>query len=326
LFGILPEVHAASAIDTVLDRTIALGYGDVGLHIRRHLPGWPPDPPRMEGKVVVVTGAASGIGLAACRGFAQLGASVRAVARNERRAQDAVSQIREAARNADVRGYGCDVASLRALRSLAEQLSVQEQRLDVLVNNAGTMPDQRERSPDGHELMFATHVLAPFALTAWLTEVLARSAPSRIINVSSGGMYGQGLPATDFQSEQIPYSSKKIYARTKREQVVISELWAEKLAPRGIVVHAMHPGWVDTKGVREWLPVFRAVTGPIIRSPQEGADTIVWLGGAPQALSSTGRFWHDRRARPTHYVLGASHDDLRDRRRLWDLCQSLIEP
>lgn len=315
-----------SAIDTVLDRTIALGYGDVGLHIRRHLPGWPADPPRMDGKVVVVTGAASGIGLAACRGFAERGASVRAVARNDRRAHDAVKQIRETAPSADVRGHGCDVASLGALRALAEQLKAEEERLDVLVNNAGTMPDQRERSPDGHEVMFATHVLAPFALTAWLTELLARSAPSRVINVSSGGMYGQRLPGEDFQSEQSRYSSKKLYARTKREEVVISELWAEKLAPLGIVVHAMHPGWVDTKGVREWLPVFRAVTGPIIRSPEEGADTIVWLGGAPQALGSTGRFWHDRCPRPTHYLLGASRDDPRDRRRLWDACQSLIEP
>lgn len=289
------DVQVTSAIDTALDRTIALGYGDVGLHVRRHLPGWPADPPRMGGKVVMATGAASGIGLAACRGFAQLGASVRAV------------------------------ASLRALRSLAGRLSTEEEQLDVLVNNAGTMRDQRERSPNGHTVMFATHVLAPVALTSWLTELLARSAPSWVINVSSGGMYGQSLPAGDFQSEETRYSSKKLYARTKREEAFITELWAEKLAPRRIVVHAMHRRWVDSKGVREWLPVFRAVTGSIIRSPEEGADTIVWLGGAPEALTSTGRFWHGRRARPTYYLLGTSDDDPRDRCRLWDVCQSLIE-
>ncbi|HLY49436.1 MAG TPA: SDR family NAD(P)-dependent oxidoreductase [Solirubrobacteraceae bacterium] len=317
-------VQPASAIDTMLDRTIALGYGDIGLQVRRHLPGWPPDPPRMDGKVVVVTGAASGIGLAACLGFAALGASVRAVARDELRAEEAVRQIREAVPAADAQGLGCDVASLRNLRALAERLGA-EDHVDVLVNNAGTMPDQRVRSADGHELMFATHVLAPFALTRWLAEVLARSAPSRIINVSSGGMYGQRLPTEDFQSDAIRYSPKKLYARTKREQVVITEMWAEELAPRGVVVHAMHPGWVDTKGVREWLPVFRALTGPIIRTPEAGADTIVWLGGAPEALRTTGGFWHDRRARPTHYLLGAGEDDLKDRRRLWDVCSALIE-
>ncbi len=108
--------------------------------------------------------------------------------------------------------------------------------------------------------MFATHVLAPFALTAWLTDLLARSAPARVINVGSGGMYGQSLPAGDLESERARYSSKKLYARTKREQVVITEQWANALRERGVVVHAMHPGWVDTKGVREWLPLFRVLT------------------------------------------------------------------
>ncbi len=319
------DVSPAKVIDTLLDRSIVLGYGDVGLHVRRHLPGWPADPPRMDGAVVLVTGAASGIGLAACQGFARLGAGIRAVARDEERAAEAAEQIREAVPGAHVRPLGCDVSSTHALRSLANRLNAEEKRLDVVVNNAGTMPDERERSPEGHELMFATHVLAPFALTSWLSELLSRSAPARVINVSSGGMYGQRLPGADLQSEHTSYSPKKLYARTKREEVVITELWAQELADQGVVVHAMHPGWVDTKGVRDWLPVFRALTGAIIRSPEEGADTIVWLGGAPEALEHTGLFWHDRRPRPTHYALGAGEEDPAERRRLWELCQSLIE-
>lgn len=320
----LRSVTPADAIDTLLDRTIVLGYGDVGLRIRRHLPGWPADPPRMDGSVVLVTGAASGIGLAACQGFARLGARVLPVARDQSRAEDAAAQITEVVPGADVGPLGCDVSSTRALRALAERIRADEPRLDVLVNNAGTMPDQRQRSPEGHELMFATHVLGPFALTTWLRDLLAQSAPARVINVSSGGMYSQRLPAGDLQSEQSDYSPKKLYARTKREQVVITELWAQELAAQGVVVQAMHPGWVDTKGVRDWMPAFRAVTGPIIRSPEDGADTIVWLGAAPEALEHTGSFWHDRRARPTHYALGASEDDPRERRALWDLCESLI--
>jgi dehydrogenase/reductase SDR family member 12 len=316
----------ATAIDTLLDRTIVLGYGDVGFRIRRHLSGWPADPPRMDGAVVLVTGAASGIGLATCQGFARLGASIRAVGRDPSRAADAAAQITEAVPGAEVRPLAYDVSSTQAARELAERLTREEERLDVLVNNAGTMPDERERSPEGHELMFATHVLAPFALTYWLRGLLIKSAPSRVINVSSGGMYGQRMPAGDPQSEQTSYSPKKLYARTKRQEVVITELWGEALADQGVVVHAMHPGWVDTKGVREWLPVFRALTGPIIRSPEEGADTIVWLGGAPQALERTGLFWHDRRPRPTHYPLGAGDDDPQERQRLWELCQSLIQP
>ena len=106
--------------------------------------------------------------------------------------------------------------------------AAKEPRLDVLVNNAGVMPDEREHSADGHELMFATHVLAPFALTALLADLLKRSAPARVINVSSGGMYQQSLHADDLQSEQTEYGPTKLYARTKREEVVISELWGQR--------------------------------------------------------------------------------------------------
>lgn len=318
-------MDAARALDTLLDRTIVIGYGSLGLHIRRRLTGWPQDAPGMDGKVVVVTGAASGIGLAACRGFAALGASIRPVARRQDRADEAAREIRQAQPGADVRPLVCDVSDLRSLRSMVDRLRAEEERLDVLVNNAGTMPDERQRSAQGHELMFATHVLAPFALTSWLTNLLADSAPARVINVSSGGMYSQGLPADDLQSEHARYSPARIYARTKREQLVITELWADRLRARGVVVHAMHPGWVDTHGVQSALPGFRTLTRPILRTSQAGADTIVWLGGAPEAMSDSGLFWHDRRARPTHYLLGASDDGPQERQRLWDLCQTLIE-
>lgn len=315
---------AADLADTWLDRSIVLGYGRTGLQLRRRLPAWPADPPRMDGQVVLVTGAGSGIGLAACQGYARLGAGVHAVARSQERADDAVGQIVAAVPGADVHGWACDVASLSELRDFCHRFQEAQPRLHVLVNNAGVMPDQRQRSADGHELMFATHVLGPFALTAMLSELLQRSAPARVINVSSGGMYGQRLPGDDLQSERARYSPKQLYARTKREQVVITEQWAERLRPSGVVVHAMHPGWADTKGVQQWLPVFRRLTRPIIRTAEQGADTIVWLGAAPQALNSTGRFWHDRRTRPTHYRLGAGVESEAERRALWDLCESLL--
>jgi NAD(P)-dependent dehydrogenase (short-subunit alcohol dehydrogenase family) len=313
------------ALDTLLDRTIALGYGSPGLKIRRNAPDWPADPPRLDGKTVLVTGAASGIGLAASRGFARLGARVLAVARDERRSHDAAAQIDEVVAGAQIEPIACDVSSLSELRSLVASLTAHEPRLDVLVNNAGVMPDERTLSADGHELMFATHVLAPFALTQLLADLLRRSAPARVINVSSGGMYGQRLPAEDLESDRTSYGPKKLYARTKREQVVITELCAEQLKGTGVVVHSMHPGWVDTKGVREWLPVFRALTRPIIRDPDEGADTVVWLGAADEPLSSTGKFWHDRRTRPTRYPLGPGTESEEDRQRLWAYCQSLLE-
>ena len=179
-------------IDDALDRTIVLGYGRIGLLARRRLPGWPADPPRIDGAAVLVTGAASGLGLAAACAFARLGATVHALARNTERAEEAGGQIAAAVPGADVRPHACDLSSLEAVKSFAEEFVIRESRLDVLVNNAGVMPPERTRSADGHELMFATHVLAPVALTT----LLARSALGlgRVINVSSGGMYTQSLP------------------------------------------------------------------------------------------------------------------------------------
>ena len=310
-----------SAIDTALDRSIVLGYGRIGLAARRRLAGWPADPPRIDGSPVLVTGAASGLGLAAACGFARLGATVHALARDSGRAERAVAAIRASVPGADARPHACELSSLRAVRTFAEGFAAREPRLDVLVNNAGVMPAQRTRSADGHELMFATHVLSPLALTT----LLFRSLPGRVINVSSGGMYTQSLPTDgDWESDRTSYSPKKLYARTKREQVVITEMLAERLRGRGVAVHAMHPGWADTEGVRGAMPTFRKVTRPIIRTTEEGVDTIVWLGAAPEPLRESGLFWQDRRPRPTHYPLAASPDSRADREGLWVYCEAAL--
>ncbi|MFJ9611582.1 hypothetical protein ACIRS1_35130 [Kitasatospora sp. NPDC101176] len=108
-----------------------------------------------------------------------------------------------------------------------------------------------------------------------------------------------------------------VYARTKRQELVITEEWARRLDGTGVHVHAMHPGWADTEGVRQWLPVFRALTRPVIRTPEQGADTVVWLGAAPEAVQCTGLFWHDRRPRPITHALGAAADSPATRRELW---------
>lgn len=318
-------MHAEEMIDTALDRSVVLGYANIGLEVRKRLPGWPTGPARMDGKVVLVTGAGSGIGLAAAAGFAALGASVRALGRDEGRAAQAAGQAcqRAGIPDADVRPVACDVSSLAELRAFTEQFRAQEQRLDVLVNNAGVMPDERTLTADGIEAMFATHVLAPWVLIDGLLPLLKAAAPSRVINVTSGGQYGQQVPDGDLESENTRYGPKKIYARTKREQVVLTQEWARRLHPDGVFVHAMHPGWADTKGVREWMPVFRAVTRPFIRTPEQGADTVVWLGGAPEALQSTGQLWQDRRPRPATYRFGAGPDDDATSGRLWDYVAGL---
>ena len=162
--------------------------------------------------------------------------------------------------------------------------------------------------------------------------LLEASAPARVINVSSGGMYTQKLAADDLQFERGTFDGTTAYARTKRAQVVLTELWAQRLQSAGVMVHSMHPGWADTPGLRASLPRFYRATQFLLRTPEQGADTIVWLGAAPEPAQRSGGFWHDRRERTTHMVPRTTESDA-DRNELWEQCmwlsgldRSLVSP
>lgn len=314
-----------SVADTLLDRTVVAGYTAPGLALRRRAPDWSEDLPSMAGRTVAVTGATSGIGQAAAARFASLGATVLLLVRNREkgavtRERIVAQQVRAGSGIPDIRLITCDVADLSSVRACADELRRSGEPLHVLVHNAGAMPSERETSPDGIELSFATNVVGPFLLTALLEDVLVQSAPARMITVSSGGMFVQRLDVEDPESEHRRYRPAAAYAREKRALVVLNELWADRLRGRGVVCHAMHPGWVDTPGVQTSLPGFHRVTGKLLRTPEQGADTIVWLGAAHAPAGRTGLFWHDRRPRPTHRVPW-THESPEDRQRLWDICR-----
>ena len=138
-------------------------------------------------------------------------------------------------------------------------------------------------------------------------------------------MYTQSLPRDDWESDQTPYSPKKLYARTKREQVMITEV-TRRPAPRpGRGRPRDAPGMGGHRGLTRAMPGFRTVMRPLLRTADEGADTIVWLGAAPEPLRETGLFWHDRRPRPTHYRVGPSPGaGDRGRAELWAYCEAAL--
>jgi NAD(P)-dependent dehydrogenase (short-subunit alcohol dehydrogenase family) len=272
--------------------------------------------------VVVVTGATSGLGLATAEWLAELGAGVRLVGRSSEKLATAAEHIRAATGNDDLATYSADFSSIGQVRRLAAELLAGEPHIDVLINNAGALINDRRETEEGNELTLATNLLSHFLLTNLLIPRLEASAPARIINVSSGGMYTQRIRVRDLQHTRGNYNGSIAYARAKRGQVILTELWAERLADRGVVVHAMHPGWADTPGVEKSLPLFRKLTRPFLRTPKQGADTIVWLAASAQAGQVTGRFWHDRRPRPTHR-LQSSVEDPADRSALWDALNQL---
>jgi dehydrogenase/reductase SDR family member 12 len=308
-------------LDSVLDRSVIGGYTSVGYRIRSR--GWSAsEMPSLGGRVVMVTGATSGLGLAAAEGFARLDATVWLVTRSRARGEDARAVVVERSGNKDVRVEVCDLSDLGSVRQFAQRFTAQADRLNVLLNNAGVLTEKRAVSTDGIELTFATNVLGPFLLTNLLIPLLEQNAPARIINVSSGGMYTQRIRIDDLQSERGEFDGPTTYAQTKRAQIILTEMWAERLQRRGVVVHSMHPGWANTAGLRESLPRFYGVTKTLLRTTEQGADTIVWLGAANEPGASTGLFWHDRRPRPTH-LLSRTRETQHERDRLWVECARL---
>ena len=270
----------------------------------------------------MVTGANSGIGKAIAAGLAALGARVLLTVRNRERGERARNELSAAHPGAELSVEVCDIANLRAVREFATDLTARLPRLDVVVHNAGVLPPERSETADGHELTLATHVLGPVLLTELLAPILAKSPDPRVILMSSGGMYTQALPADDPEYRNGPYRGATAYARSKRIQVALTPILADRWAAHGISVYCMHPGWADTPGVADSLPVFRMLASPLLRSPEQGADTAVWLAETKPA-PPTGRFWHDRRQRPEHY-LPITRERNDDRRRLWRYCAHAI--
>ncbi len=310
--------HRVSAtLDRLLDRSVVLGYTRIGLAVRRRLPIFPDDPApdAMRGRHVVVTGASSGLGEATAAGLARLGAEVHLVVRNVDKGEAVAQEIRAAVPAAQLHLHRCDVSDLDDVRRCADELKGEIESLSAIVHNAGAMPPERTESAQGHEMSMALHVLGPLLMTELLLPAL-EAAHGRVVMVTSGGMYTQRLPLHDPDYERGEYQPPVAYARSKRVQVSLLPIVAERWAPRGVTIHAMHPGWADTPGIVDSLPAFHKVTGPILRDAEEGADTSVWLCATEPAPAS-GQLWHDRRSRPFHY-LGKTRDTEAQRQQMWD--------
>jgi dehydrogenase/reductase SDR family protein 12 len=141
--------------------------------------------------------------------------------------------------------------------------------------------------------------VGPFRLTSLLRPLLAAGDYPRIITMASGGLYGQGISMSDLQTTK-DYTGTRAYARAKRAQLLLNGLWATELSGDNISVYTMHPGWADTPGVADALPGFGKLLGPLLRSAEEGADTLAWLATEPTSELGNGGFWLDRRRRPEH--------------------------
>jgi NAD(P)-dependent dehydrogenase (short-subunit alcohol dehydrogenase family) len=307
-----------SLLDDALELTVVASFSRIGFALRRRLFGWQePAADALEGRTALVTGPTSGLGRAAAEELAALGARVVLVGRNEGRLA-AVRDTLVAAHGSDrFPLVVADMGSLASVRAAVGGILDAEPRLDVVVDNAGAIFPERTEGSDGIESTFATLVVGPFVLISGLLPLLRGTAGAQVIAVTSGGMYAQRLDLDDLQCVTGSFSGTRAYARSKRAQVALVREWARRLAPESIRVNAMHPGWTDTPGLAEALPAFYGSMRPLLRSPAEGADTLVWLAASAEARGQTGKLFLDRRPRLFDRV-PSTRLSAADRHRLWD--------
>ena len=307
----------ADLIDRAIEAPVVTSFTNIGYSLRKRIDSWTPlTHYDLRDRVVAITGPTSGLGEAAAERFARLGATLVLVARNEKKVKSLAERLKNDSGNDTISTVIADMGDRSAIRAAAEVISDRHPRLDALVHNAGALLNERQTQPDGLETTVAVHVVGPFLMTGLLLDRLGPG--SRVVTVSSGGMYTAPLTVAGLEMSEDEYNGSTQYALAKRAQVTLNQMWAEHVPD--VRFHAMHPGWADTPGVEDSLPVFRRLVGPLLRSPGQGADTMVWLTADDSTpLESSGKFWLDRRVRDIHKLSSTRKSDTPERRqRLWE--------
>lgn len=277
---------------------------------------WRPMSTDISGKHIVLTGASSGLGYSAAVSLLEAGADLTLIIRDKTKIESMQASLEQATGRCASAVELADLSLLSDVRALADTLNAQAKPIDVLINNAGALFNDFAETQEGIERSVALLLLSPWKLTELLLPLMTgHDATARVINVVSGGMYTQKLKLNQLMMEADHYNGSVAYARAKRALTVLTELWSEQWCEDNIVVNSMHPGWADTPGVQSALPGFRRLTQRVLRSAEEGADTIVWLARASEAGLVSGKLFLDREPRTTH-LQSATRESIEERMQL----------
>ena len=277
----------------------------------------------MTGRICLITGATSGIGLVTAHELAARGATVALVGRDEARARAAVEAIRQQTGNSEVDYLLADFSSQAAIRGLAEAFRRRYGALHVLVNNAGVICWNRQETVDKLEMTFAVNHLAPFLLTNLLLDSLRASAPARVVTVASDAHTGATIPFDDLQQTQGNYQWLRVYGQSKLANIMFTYALARWLASSGVTANALHPGVVATRIYRSQNRLFNFAAMRVMPvfalSPEKGARTSVYLASSPEVATISGQYFvkcKPKRSWKTSY-------DEEAQERLWAISEQL---
>ncbi|HEX3845053.1 MAG TPA: SDR family oxidoreductase [Steroidobacteraceae bacterium] len=273
----------------------------------------------MKGKTVVITGATSGIGAVAARRLAEQGARIVIVARDKRRAEETLRDLRAANAEQPHTAFHADLSRLSEMKRVAAQIAAAEPRIDVLMNNAGLIASSNQKTEDGLELMFAVNHLSYFVLTNVLLERLWAAGGARIVSTASQAHRRAQLDFDRLQEQK----GMTGYGTTKLCNILFTRELARRIAGTGVTANCLHPGFVATRfgdtstgALRTGITIAKRLFG---LSPEEGAKTMVYLAASPQVAGSSGGYYERcALAVPTPE---AQNDT--DARRLWDLSAAI---
>ncbi|XP_056134213.1 retinol dehydrogenase 12 [Lampris incognitus] len=307
--------------------TFALVAGVSVLALRRWMAGGVcKSKVRLDGKTVLITGANTGIGKETAMDMASRGARVILACRDMTRAHIAADEIRQKSGNGNVVVKKLDLASLQSVRNLAKEVQKSEQHLDILINNAGIMMCPKWKTEDGFETQFGVNHLGHFLLTNLLLDLLKKSAPSRIVNVSSLAHEKGRIHFEDINLDK-DYERAKSYRQSKLANVLFTRELAAQLQGTGVTAYSLHPGIIRTELGRHlfptlaiWKRIFFMPFLMLIKSPWEGAQTTIYCAVDESLASSSGLYYSD--CCPKEPAPQARDDAVA--KKLWDLSVSMV--
>jgi len=295
--------------------------------------GWVKCDVKLDGKVVIITGGNTGIGYETAKDLVQRGAKVYIACRNEEKGNAARSKIIEDTKIDEklLITKQLDLASLQSVKSFSESIKENEEKIDILINNAGVMACPKSETSDGFDMQFGTNHLGHFLLTNLLLDNIKASSPSRIINVSSDAHKGaKGLEFDDLNNNK-SYTPWSAYCRSKLANILFTRELSKKLEGTGVTANSLHPGVVRTELWRHmfdkksfWRRAAETLMTPIMsmtfKTPEHGAQTSIYCAVAPELTAVTGKYFSDCAVKSeTNY---AKNDE--DARKLWAESEKLV--